>query len=87
MMKRLIAFAAVFAVAFSFGLGLTVFTPEGVMAKPPIICKLMLEPFYVCNPAPQCHDPGEELCYLCLGRDLQGEPCLCSKVGCMIPPQ
>jgi len=77
----------VFAAAFSFGLGLTLMNPGDALAKPPVVCKLLLEPFYSCEPAAQCHEPGEELCYICLGRDLQGEPCLCSKVGCMIPPE
>ena len=85
-MKRLVALAAVFAVAFSFTLGLTLVTTDSVTAKPND-CLLTIEPFYDCQPSARCKTPGEEYCYLCHGWDMYGEPCLCTRVGCMVPPQ
>jgi len=73
-------------VALAIGFGSTTMFADNLMAKP-IICKLLIDPIYVCKPSPSCKNPGEQVCWRCLGIDIAGEPCLCAKVGCMVPPQ
>jgi hypothetical protein len=77
---------AAFVLAFTVGIGLAIFAAPETQAKP-IVCKLAVEPFYYCEPHPSCHGPGEQRCWECQGVDLSGEPCLCARVGCMVPPE
>jgi hypothetical protein len=85
-MRQILLFGMTFAVVFSIAVGLTAVMAPATQAKPND-CLLTLEPFYYCEPAPRCHEPGEEFCWLCRGWDMYGDPCLCERVGCMIPPQ
>ncbi len=82
-MNRPLVYAATFVVAFAVGLGLTVFTQD-VQAKPND-CVLTIEPFLYCEDHPKCKGPGEQMCWECHGWDMYGEPCICTKLGCMVP--
>jgi hypothetical protein len=73
-------------VVVALGLGVSTMFAGPSEAKPNQ-CILAIEPFYVCQPSASCKEPGEQKCWICLGRDVYGEPCLCSRVGCMVPPQ
>lgn len=61
-------------------------TPGSLEAKPNM-CVLTIEPFYYCIESNSCKGPGEMKCWECHGWDLYGEPCLCARIGCMVPPQ
>jgi hypothetical protein len=75
------AFLIVFAVCFGIGL----FFGEDAQAKP-TQCLLAVEPFLYCQPHPSCHEPGAMMCWECLGiTPGSGAPCLCRKLGCMVP--
>ena len=73
-----------FVLAFSAGVIWTSITAPDVEAKP-TICVLAVTPFLVCEPSNKCHGAGEQFCWECQGRDPQGNPCLCRRVGCMVP--
>ena len=85
-MPKTVVLTAAFVLALALGFGLAAYFADSVQAKP-TQCLLHVEPFYVCEPHPSCHNPGEMRCWLCLGHEPStGEPCLCTRVGCMIPP-
>ena len=85
-MKRFVVLVASFFMAFVIGFQVASFFAEETQAKPNM-CILAVEPYYYCEPSNSCHNPGEQRCWLCLGHDVYGEPCLCSRVGCMVPPE
>jgi hypothetical protein len=84
--KKAFGVLTILGLAFIVGLWLAAFFANDAQAKPNM-CVLTIEPFYICEPHPSCHNPGEEKCIMCHGWDLYGEPCLCVRMGCMIPPQ
>jgi hypothetical protein len=85
-MRKAAVVMTTFALAFVIGLGLATMFANDTHAKPQQ-CVLAIEPFYYCEPHPSCHNPGEQKCWECLGMDLNNEPCLCTRVGCMVPPE
>ncbi len=85
-MPKPLMILSVFAVAFAFGVSLVCLFTAEAQAKPNN-CILTIEPFYYCIESPSCKGPGEMRCWQCHGWDLYGEPCLCVRVGCMVPPQ
>ncbi len=84
-MRKVITIVTVFTIAAVLGMGLAATVATQAEAKPPTVCKLAVYPFLVCEDSPRCKDAGEQLCYECQGYDINGEPCLCSSVGCMVP--
>ena len=85
-MRKVFSLFAVFTLAVVIGLGAAAaFATQSEAARAPIVCKLTFEPFLVCEESPRCKGEGELYCYECQGYDLNGEPCLCSRVGCMVP--
>ena len=84
-MRKFGVLAATFVLALVLGAWLSTFMADNVQAKPNM-CILHVVPFYVCEPHPSCHNPGEMRCWLCMGHDLYGDPCLCTRLGCIIPP-
>ncbi len=83
-MRKILTAAIVFTLAIGLGVGLATMTASQVQAKPND-CLLALTPYLYCVDSPRCHGAGEQFCYECRGRDVYGEPCLCSRVGCMVP--
>lgn len=73
-----------FVLAFAIGTAWSFFGAEDLQARP-TICKLAVEPFLVCEPSTRCHGAGEQYCYECQGVDPAGVPCLCRRLGCMVP--
>ena len=74
---------ATFALAFAVGTIWSLFTAEPLEAKPNT-CLLAIEPFLVCEPSNRCKG-DEQLCIECQGRDPAGVPCLCRRLGCIVP--
>lgn len=72
-----------FVLAFAAGVIWSSVTAEPLEAKP-FICKLAVEPFLYCEPSNRCKG-DEQFCYMCQGVEPSGAPCLCSRVGCMVP--
>ena len=85
-MRKSVVLLTTFVLAFALGFGLSNIFADSPQAKPNQ-CLLTIEPFYVCQPSPSCKNPGEQRCWECRGWDMYGEPCLCVRVGCMVPPQ
>lgn len=83
-MRKPITLVTAFFVAVVIGVGLAGVVADQVQAKPND-CLLMIEPYLVCEDSPRCKGAGEQFCYECRGRDLYGEPCLCSRIGCVVP--
>ncbi len=83
-MRKIVTVAVVFALALGLGIGLATVTATQVQAKPND-CLLTITPYLYCVASNRCHGPGEMFCYECNGRDVYGEPCLCTRVGCMVP--
>ena len=83
-MRKLSVLLVAFVLAFTAGIIWSSVTADQVEAKP-MICKLAVEPFLYCEPSNRCHGPGEEYCWQCQGIDQNGNPCLCSRVGCLVP--
>ena len=79
-MRKTLTILATFVLAFAIGVGSTMFLADSVDAKP-TQCRLAVEPFLYCVDHPACKD-GTQRCYECLGYDLNGEPCLCTFLGC-----
>lgn len=75
---------ATFVLAFAFGVIWSSFNGVAVEAKP-TTCILAVTPFLVCEPSNRCKGAGEEFCYECQGWDPAGNPCLCRRIGCMVP--
>lgn len=84
-MRRPFVILTALVVVFALGVSLAFLFTEA-QAKPNN-CILTVEPFYYCVESRACKGPGEMRCWQCLGYDLYGEPCLCTRVGCMVPPQ
>ena len=82
-MRKMGFVLATFVIAFAAGTVWSLFTAENLEAKPNI-CVLAVEPFLVCEPSNRCK-AGEQFCWECEGRDPAGNPCLCRRVGCMVP--
>lgn len=74
---------ATFVFAFAIGTLWSLFAAAPLEAKPNT-CILAVEPFLDCHPSNRC-DAGQEFCYECEGRDPAGIPCICRRVGCMVP--
>jgi len=85
-MKKAVTLLATFVVALALGIGIASVFPGETQAKPND-CLLFFEPVYYCEPSPSCKEPGEMKCWECMGRDLYGELCLCTRMGCMVPPE
>ena len=85
-MRKTAMVLLVFTLAFVASYTISPMFAERSEAKP-YICILTVYPYYVCEPSGRCQVPGEEYCWECNGRTPAGDPCLCSRVGCMVPPQ
>lgn len=81
---RKMTYVTAFTLAVILGVGLAAVVAEQAEAKPSD-CLLTIEPYLVCEDSPRCKGAGEQLCYECQGVDVYGEPCLCTRVGCMVP--
>lgn len=83
-MRKILTATLVFALAIGLGIGLATISAGPLQAKPND-CLLTITPYYYCVDSPRCHGVGEQFCYECNGVDMYGEPCLCTRVGCMVP--
>lgn len=81
-MRKTLTILATFVIAFAIGIGSTVLLAGPAdAAKPPVVCRLTVEPFQYCVDHPSCKN-GTQRCWECQGYDLGGEPCLCTFLGC-----
>jgi hypothetical protein len=83
-MRRFLTVFTAFTLACILGIGLATTVAPQAEAKP-IICKLAVFPYLVCEDSPRCKGAGEQYCYECHGYDINNEPCLCYRVGCLVP--
>ena len=83
-MRRALVIATSVVVVMALGLTLVSSLAYDAQAKP-VQCILTVEPFVYCEQANRCRGEGEMLCWECLGVTPDGEPCLCSRLGCMVP--
>lgn len=82
-MKKSMYLVAIFVFAFAIGLS-QVYLVGNAQAKP-FQCRLAIDPFLYCQPSSSCHGAGEMLCWECQGTEPDGTPCLCQRLGCMVP--
>jgi len=82
-MRKPVYALAIFVFAFAIGMTQAYFAPD-VQAKP-TQCRLAIEPFLYCEASNSCHGAGEMLCWECRGTEPGGAPCLCTRLGCMVP--
>ena len=83
--RKALCLFTTFVVAAAIGFGLAGVVSDEAQAKPND-CLLYIEPFYYCVESNACKGPGEMKCWLCQGMDMYDEPCLCTRMGCMVPP-
>ena len=80
MRKPIVLLSTTLLVAFALGFSYACLCSTQAQAKP-FVCRLAVEPFTYC--VDRGCPPGKMKCYECQGYDLNGEPCLCSLIGCV----